>query len=86
MRLTFEQLRAMSREDLVAEFDREAKNVELDLNFLAAEIARRDADALAQEMVGINREMRTLTRVITGLTAVAAVAAIAAVIVASNAS
>jgi cytidylate kinase len=80
---SYAELRAMPREQLVRMYDQEAKRVTVGLDFILAEIARRDADDHEKAMGEINRdmhamtkEMKLLTRVMTVLTAVAAVAAV----------
>jgi hypothetical protein len=89
----FTELRAMSKEDLVRQYDEQAPAVNpLQLNFLREEIARRDAgeqadriEAMTREMRDMTRdvrkwtrELRTLTWVVAGLTAVAAIPTVVA--------
>ena len=86
MKRTWATLQQLSRDELIAEYDREAKNVGVwSVAFLRDEIFQRDREAqgarmerMTAEMAGITREMRTLTRWIAALTVVNTAGVIAA--------
>ncbi len=71
---TYEQLRDLTREQLVKEYDKIAKNTQIGLNFLREEIARRDAEEQTAQMLTMTRQMRTLTVVIAVLTVINVIA------------
>ena len=72
---TFEELRELSREELIALYDQEAKHVPLNLNLIKEEIWRRDADESNQRLKQMTSQMRWLTWVITIFTVISTISA-----------
>ena len=78
MKRMWASLQQLSRDDLIAEYDREAKNVgSWSVAFLRDEIFQRDREAqgarmekTTAEVAQMTREIRSLTRWIAGLTVV----------------
>ena len=80
MKRTWATLQQLSRDELVAEYDREAATVGTwGISFIRAEIFQRDLEAQGTRMEGMTRTIRLLTWVITALTVVNTAAVIIAV-------
>jgi hypothetical protein len=73
-----EQLRTLSDEDLVKQYDRLAQNTTVGVNFYLAELDRRERNRLAESTDRLARNAYRLTWANALLAAVAAVAAIVA--------
>ena len=73
------ELRALSEEELIKQYDATATETVVGLDFLREELARRETAAATQSMVEMTRQMRHMTIIITVLTFVNAIAAIVAV-------
>ncbi len=67
---TLEELRTMSIEDLINQYDATSENVRVGLEFLRQEIIRRESVAETAAITRMTRQMRNLTVVITVLTIV----------------
>jgi hypothetical protein len=69
MKRTWASLQQLSRDDLIAEYDREAKNVgSWSVAFIRDEIFQRDREAQGARMEKMTSEMAQLTNVIRWLT------------------
>jgi hypothetical protein len=69
MKRTWATLQQLSRDELVAEYDREAATVGTwGISFIRAEIFQRDLEAQGTRMEGMTREMARLTNQIKWLT------------------
>ena len=66
----YRQLRALSEDDLVREYDRIAPDTQLGLNFFRDELMRRDFDAQNARLLSMTHQIRLLTWGITLLTIV----------------
>ena len=64
MALTYKELRNLSEEELVEQYDKMAQNTQIGLNFLVEEIARRSSEKQTNQMLAATRQIRTLTIVI----------------------
>jgi len=81
MERTWAGLQKMSRDQLIAEYDRESQSVGVwGVGFIRDEIFQRDREAEGDRMESMTREIRTLTRWITVLTVVNTAAVIIALI------
>lgn len=88
MSFSLEQLRALPRDELIAEHDRLAQNTSVGVSYFLDELARRDAAALAEQVAGNTVEvaqssermekLTTLIAVLTGANVIAAVASVVA--------
>ena len=74
---TVEQLRGMSKEQLIAEHDATSPNTVVGTKHYLEELARRDAAEsnqrmleLTEQMNGMTRQMRDMTRAVLALTVV----------------
>ena len=67
---SYEQLRKMTVEELVKDYDLIAQQTRLGLSFYRNEIARRDGEEQTRQMIDMTRQIRTLTLWIAGLTVV----------------
>lgn len=65
---SYSQLRSLPTEELVRVYDSTAKSTELGLAFIREEIARRENAEQTEAISRMTRQMRDLTRWITGLT------------------
>jgi hypothetical protein len=70
MRYTYEQLRALTKDEVIAHYDALSRNAEPGLNFYRDELVWRQQDAQTAEMLALTRSVRRLTFVITALTVV----------------
>jgi hypothetical protein len=85
MKRTWASLQGLSRDDLIAEYDREAKNVgSWSVAFIRDEIFQRDREAqgarmekMTSEMARLTNMIRWLTVLVTVLTAISTYAVIA---------
>lgn len=69
----FAELKAMSLEELISQYDRDTPHVVLGLNFIREEIARREAEAQTERMLNLTRHVRDMTVTITVMTLVVVV-------------
>jgi hypothetical protein len=81
---TYAGLRAMTVSDLKKEYDRRAYMVNVGIDFLVAEIARRETESQTALMLKITKTVRDLTWVITWLTIVNVVVAVVGVVLATR--
>lgn len=65
---TFEELQAMTKEQLIALYNRKSPSVQTGLGFVRDEIARREADELNGRMLALTKQMRDMTTAISVLT------------------
>ncbi len=70
MAFKYEQLKAMSLEELKRAYDESADSTVIGLGFLREEIARRESDEQYQRMVALTKQIRNMTLVILLLTVV----------------
>lgn len=70
----YEELQAMSLEDLKGTYDRLSRTTVKGLGFYREEIARREARAMEQQMQAMTRQVRNMTIAILILTVVNVVA------------
>ena len=75
---SFAEWRQLSRDELIREYDHRAPLTEIGIAYIRDEILRRDVEEHTERMVGMTREVRTLTRWITLLTLINTGAVIAA--------
>ena len=73
---SYHELRELSREALVREYDRVAPSTVFGLSFLRDEVARRDFEEQNAQLVAMTRHIRLMTAVITVLTMVNVVAVV----------
>ncbi|WP_412063767.1 hypothetical protein [Rhizobium sp. SYY.PMSO] len=66
---SYEELSKLSADVLKQRYDRIAKSTQEGLSFYREEIARREADAQNQIMLAFTKQVRDMTRWITGMTA-----------------
>ena len=78
MAQSFAEWRRVSRDELIAEYDRLAPNVQIGIAFIRDEILRRDVEEQTKDMMQMTAEVRSLTCWIAGLTLVNTAAVIAA--------
>ncbi len=67
---SYADLRRLSKEDLMREYDRIALTTQIDLRFIREEIARRDFEEQNQGIRKMTHRIQVLTTIITGLTLV----------------
>ena len=65
---TYRQLREMNLDELIELYDKIAGTTQIGLNFIRAEISRRETEKQSQRMLQMTSQMRKLTVVITILT------------------
>ena len=65
MHLTYQQLRNLSDDEVVALYDEEAKHVGLSLNFLRDELLRREQANQTATMLKLTRWITVMTVVVT---------------------
>jgi hypothetical protein len=73
-----QELRSLSREDLIHRHDQLAQNTFVGIDYYLAELARRDAAEQTAEIVRLTRIVAILTAVITVLTAASLLAVLSA--------
>lgn len=73
---SYEQLRTMTDEQLIAIFDEGRQNVSVGKQWYLDEITRRRADRATEALVKLTKRLATFTYVIAALTAVAAIASV----------
>ncbi|MGX5827369.1 hypothetical protein [Mesorhizobium sp. 43Arga] len=66
--MKFADLKAMSIDELTKQYDLTTPNVQIGLNFIREEIARRETDAQNQRMIEFTKQVRDMTVAITVLT------------------
>ena len=71
---TIEQLRSMSREELIEHHDRHAQHTVVGTGHYLAELARRDTDEQTKTMIRLTAAITRLTYVIAALTLISVVA------------
>lgn len=71
---TYQELRKLSKDQLIQEYDNKAVHTEPGLDFYKEEIARRDAEEQTKQMMRINNQMRIMTIIITILTIINVIA------------
>ncbi len=71
---TIEELRSLSREELIRRHDGKAQSTEIGTRHYLAELERRDAHEQAETMVRLTRALALLTVAIVALTVVSVVA------------
>lgn len=67
---TYAQLRALSMEDLIRDYDATAPTTQVGLSFIRDEIMRREMEAQSARMLTMTHEMRLMTALMTVLTVV----------------
>ena len=70
MASTYKELRRLSEDQLVQQYDDMARSTQIGLDFLREEIARRTTEKQTEQTLAATRQMRTLTIVIGILTLV----------------
>ncbi|MCZ7673804.1 MAG: hypothetical protein M5U34_45140 [Chloroflexi bacterium] len=73
---SYEELRKLTKEQLIQKYDSLAKSTQIGLNFLRDEIARRDAEEQTAQMIQVNNQMRNMTIIITVFTIINVIAVI----------
>lgn len=68
MTYTYRELRALSMDELVGEYDSMASHTQPGLAFFRDEIMRRQFDEQNNRMLNMTQQIRTLTWIIAGLT------------------
>ncbi|MBW7997982.1 MAG: hypothetical protein FVQ81_15710 [Candidatus Glassbacteria bacterium] len=68
MVLNYQQLKSLSREKLIEEYDQKASSTVIGLNFLREEIARRDFEEQNRLIIAMTQEIRNLTIFVAVLT------------------
>lgn len=76
----FEEIRNLSDEDLIKEFDSMAKPSHLGPSFYREEIARRESERLNDKMLNYTHELHYFTKWITIMAVVSTITAIASLI------
>lgn len=82
MAWTWSELKSVSDEELVAQFDRNAQHTAMGTSFYTTEIHARAESRRGQRIEAMTHQMLQLTRAITGLTIVSAMSAVVATIAA----
>ena len=80
MAFKFADLEQMSRDDLVALYDKETANVVTGLDFIRSEIFRRDTAEANKVMLALTKKIAWLTAVVTVLTIVNVVVLVVALL------
>lgn len=75
---SYEDLRKLSKEELIREYDRVAPSTQVGLAFLRDELSRRDFEELNHEISRMTRRIQYMTAVVLLLTLVNVVAVVCA--------
>jgi hypothetical protein len=77
---SYEELRKLTKEQLIQEYDKRARSTQIGLDFLREEIARRDAEEQTVQMLRMTAQMRTMTIVIMVFTIINVIAVIVSLV------